>query len=169
MIKRQFNLNLHQIHHYNKLINLKTTLLLLLCGFLLMACSKPKEFEYRDVRNVKMNSLGFNQSSLSFEIVYYNPNQFGLDLRKVDSDVFLDSLFLGKFQLDTIMHIDRMSEFALPATIQLDMKNLLKHSASMLINKEVLIEARGTVKVGKGGIFKTVPFNYQSKQALNLF
>jgi LEA14-like dessication related protein len=148
---------------------LKTTLLLLLSGFLLMACSKPKEFEYRDVRKVKLNSLGFNQSSLSFEIVYYNPNQFGLDLRKVDSDVFIDSLFLGKFQLDTIMHIDRMSEFALPATIQLDMKNLLKHSASMLFHKEVLIEARGTVKVGKGGIFKTVPFNYQSKQALNLF
>lgn len=160
---------MQEIHHHDKFISLKTTLLLLLCGLLLMACSKPKEFEYRDVRKVKLNSLGFNQSSLSFEIVYYNPNQFGLDLRKVDSDVFLDSLFLGKFQLDTIMHIDRMSEFALPATIQLDMKNLLKHSASMLFHKEVLIEARGTVKVGKGGIFKTVPFNYQSKQVLNLF
>ncbi|MEI6265673.1 MAG: LEA type 2 family protein [Sphingobacteriia bacterium] len=148
---------------------MKTPLVLVFCCLILMACSKPKEFEYRDVRKVKLNSLGFNQSTLSFEIVYYNPNQFGLDLRKVDSDVFIDSLFLGKFQLDTIMHIERMSEFALPATIQLDMKNLLKHSASMLFHKEVLIEARGTVKVGKGGLFKTVPFNYQSKQALNLF
>jgi len=113
--------------------------------------------------------MGFNESTLYLEIVYYNPNQFGVDLRKVDSDVFIDSLFFGKFQLDTIMHIPRMSEFSLPATIKLDMKNLLKHSASMLFHKEVLIQTRGTVRAGKAGIFKTVPFNYETRQALNLF
>lgn len=148
---------------------LRTTLLSIILLLILAGCAKPKDFEYRDVRNIKVNTLGFNQSTLSFEIVYYNPNQFGVDLRKVDSDVFIDSLFLGKFQLDTIMHIPRMSEFSLPSTIQLDMQNLLKHSASMLFHKEVLIQARGTVRVGKGGIFKTVPFNYETKQALNLF
>ena len=116
-----------------------------------------------------MNSLGFSQSTLYIEIVYYNPNQFGVDLRKVDSEVYIDSLYLGKFQLDTIMHIPRMSEFTLPTTIQLDMKNLIKHSASMLFHKEVLIQTRGTVKAGKGGFFKTVPFNYETKQALSLF
>ena len=148
---------------------MRTTLLSIIVLLILAGCATPKDFEYRDVRNLKMNSMGFSQSSLSFEIVYYNPNQFGLDLRKVDSDVFIDSLFLGKFQLDTIMHIPRMSEFSLPATIQLNMQNLLKHSASMLFHKDVLIQARGTVRVGKGGIFKTVPFNYETRQALSLF
>ncbi len=148
---------------------MRTTLLSILLLLILAGCAKPKDFEYRDVRNIKVNTLGFNQSTLSFDIVYYNPNQFGVDLRKVDSDVFIDSLFLGKFQLDTILHISRMSEFSLPSTIQLDMQNLLKHSASMLFHKEVLIQARGTVRVGKGGIFKTVPFNYETRQALNLF
>ena len=148
---------------------MRTTLLSIIVLLILAGCATPKDFEYRDVRNLKMNSMGFSQSSLSFEIVYYNPNQFGLDLRKVDSDVFIDSLFLGKFQLDTIMHIPRMSEFSLPATIQLNMQNLLKHSASMLFHKDVLIQARGTIRVGKGGIFKTVPFNYETRQALSLF
>ena len=132
--------------------NLRTTLLSIILVVIFASCTKPKDFEYRDVRNIKVNSLGFSQSTLSFEIVYYNPNQFGVDLRKVDSDVFLDSLLLGKFQLDTIMHIPRMSEFSLPATIQLDMKNLLKHSASMLFHKEVLIQARGTVKVDRKSV-----------------
>lgn len=148
---------------------MRTTLLSILVLLILAGCAKPKDFEYRDIRNVKLNSMGFNESTLYLEIVYYNPNQFGVDLRKVDSDVFIDSLFFGKFQLDTIMHIPRMSEFSLPATIKLDMKNLLKHSASMLFHKEVLIQTRGTVRAGKGGIFKTVPFNYETKQALNLF
>ncbi|MFX7021377.1 hypothetical protein ABTI29_21100, partial [Acinetobacter baumannii] len=76
---------------------------------------------------------------LSFELIYYNPNGFGLDLKKVDSDVYLDSLFLGKFQLDTLMHINRMSEFSLPAKINLDMKNLLKNSAYLLLKKEVTV------------------------------
>ncbi|MFX5956931.1 hypothetical protein ABTF01_21275, partial [Acinetobacter baumannii] len=82
----------------------------------------------------------------SFELIYYNPNGFGLDLKKVDSDVYIDSLFLGKFQLDTLMHINRMSEFSLPAKINLDMKNLLKNSAYLLLKKEVTVQAKGTVK-----------------------
>lgn len=143
--------------------------LLLICFFLLNACSKPKDFEYRDFRNVKVETIGFNQSTLSFELIYYNPNGFGLDLKKVDSDVYIDSLFLGKFQLDTLMHINRMSEFSLPAKINLDMKNLLKNSAYLLLKKEVTVQAKGTVKAGRGGIFKTVPFTYEGKHKLSLF
>lgn len=143
--------------------------LLLICGLLLNSCSKPKDFEYRDFRNVKLETLGFNQSTLCFELIYYNPNGFALDLRKVDSDVYIDSLFLGKFQLDTLMHINRMSEFSLPAKINLDMKNLLKNSAYLLLKKEVTVQAKGTVKAGRGGIFKTVPFNYEGKHKLSLF
>jgi LEA14-like dessication related protein len=140
-----------------------------LCIFLLFSCAKPKDFEYRDFRNVKVETIGFNQSTLSFELIYYNPNGFGLDLRKVDSDVYVDSMFLGKFQLDTLMHINRMSEFSLPAKINLDMKNLLKNSAYLLLKREVTVQAKGTVKAGRGGIFKTVPFNYEGKHKLSLF
>jgi hypothetical protein len=45
------------------------------------------------------------------DLVYYNPNGFGVDLRKVDCDVYVDNTYLGKFQLDTLMHIPRRSEF----------------------------------------------------------
>lgn len=146
------------------------TLLLLLCAFILFSsCTKPKDFEYRDIKNIKLNNLGFDRSTLSFELVYYNPNQFGVDLRKVDSDVYLDSMFLGKFVLDTIMHIPRMSEFSLPSSISLDMVNLMKNSAKLLFKKDVLIQAKGTVRVGKGGFFTSVPFLYESRQALSLF
>lgn len=136
---------------------------------ILMSCAKPKDFEYRDTRNIKVNSIGFNQSVLSFELVYFNPNSFGIDLKQINSDVFIDSMYLGKFQLDTMMHINQMSEFALPAKINLEMKTILLNSAKLLLNKEMLIQAKGTVKAGRNGIYKTVPFLYETKRAINLF
>ncbi|HJV18460.1 MAG TPA: LEA type 2 family protein [Sediminibacterium sp.] len=147
------------------------TSLLYLAVFLILvsSCTKPKDFEYRDIRDFKINTLGFKQSSVSFELVYYNPNGFGVDLKKIESDVYIDSLYLGKFQLDTLMHINRMSEFVLPATIQVDMANMLKNSARMLLKKEVLIQAKGTVKAGKAGVFKSFPFQYEGKKNLGMF
>jgi LEA14-like dessication related protein len=149
---------------------LRTTLLsLTLLCLLAASCTKPKDFEYRDVRGFKLNTFGFKQSSVSFELVYYNPNSFGVDLKKIESDVYIDSLYLGKFQLDTLMHINRMSEFVLPATIQIDMANMLKNSARMLLKKEVLIQAKGTVKAGKSGVFKSFPFQYEGRKNLGMF
>ena len=144
-------------------------LLSLIILALAVSCSKPKDFEYRDMRNMKLNSLGFNNSSVSFELVYYNPNGFGVDLKTVDSEVYIDSLYLGRFQLDTLMHIDRMSEFVLPAKIDINMANMLKNSARMLLQKEVTILAKGTVKAGRGGLYKTVPFVYETKRSMGLF
>lgn len=146
-----------------------TTLLLCVSCLLFYSCSKPKDFEYRDFRNVKIETIGFGESTLGFDLVYYNPNGFGIDLRRVDSEVFIDSLYLGKFQLDTLMHINRMSEFVLPGKIRLDMKNLLKNSARFLLKKEVTVQAKGTVRAGRGGVFKTIPFNYEGKHAMSLF
>lgn len=145
------------------------SLRLLILIFFAYSCATPKEFEYRDTRNIHLNSLGFNQSSLSFELVYFNPNKFGMDLKNVESDVFVDQLYLGRIQLDTLMHIPRMSEFTLPSTIQLDMQNLIKNAAKLLFKNQVVIQAKGTLKAGKGGIYTTIPFSYETKQSIRFF
>lgn len=103
------------------------------------------------------------------DFVFFNPNNFPVDLKKVDCDVYVDSNYVGKFLLDTTMHISRVSEFTLPASLDVEMKNILKNSLHLLINNEVLIGARGTTRLGKGGIYVTVPFRYEGKQKLNLF
>ena len=132
-------------------------------------CTSPKDFDYRDMKNLKIESLGFEKTALYMDLIYYNPNGFGLDLRKVDCDVFIDNSYLGKFKLDTLMHINRMAEFVLPSRILIDMKAVLKNGLNLLFSKEVLITVKGTTKVGKGGFFKTVPFNYEATRKLSLF
>jgi hypothetical protein len=51
--------------------------------------------------------------------------------------------------------------------MQVDMKGLFKNSLSILFNKEVTLGAKGTTRVGKGGFYVTIPFNYQGKQKIN--
>lgn len=102
------------------------------------------------------------------DFVLFNPNTFSVDLKKVDCDVYLDSNYVGKFLLDTTMHIPQSSEFILPANLDVDMKHVLKNSFNLLISNEVLIGAKGTTRLGKGGIYVTIPFHYEGKQKLNL-
>lgn len=103
------------------------------------------------------------------ELVYFNPNGFGVDLKKVDCDIYIDNSYLGKYQLDTLMHIPRRSEFMLPSRVQVDMKAILKNGLNMLFNKEVLISVKGTTRVGKAGFYKNVPFDYEARHKLDLF
>lgn len=133
------------------------------------SCSKPQGFEYRDLKNFKVNNWGFDRSNISMELVYFNPNSFGVDLKKVDCDLYLDNNFVGKFSLDTLMHITRNSEFSLPATMEVDMRNIFKNSVNMLFSREVLVGAKGSTRVGKGGIFVNVPFNYEGRHKVDLF
>jgi LEA14-like dessication related protein len=133
------------------------------------ACKKPQAFQYRDLKNFHLENFGLQKSRVSMDFVFFNPNSFPVDLKNVDCDVYLDSNYVGKFLLDTTMHISQTSEFVLPATLDVDMKNILKNSFSLLTSSEVLIGAKGTTRLGRSGIFVKVPFQYEGKQRLNLF
>ena len=142
--------------------------LIVICIVIIPACSRPMAFEYRDLRNLKLESVSGEKSRVSMNLVYYNPNSFGVNLKNVNCDIFIDTTYVGRFELDTMMHIDKTSEFSLPASFDVNMNNLLKSSVNLLFN-EVTIRAKGTTRVGKGGIFVNVPIDYSGKQKLNLF
>ncbi len=137
--------------------------------FFLFSCKKPQGFEYRTMTDFTIDSLGFERSALSMKLVYFNPNSFGVDLRHVDCDVFVNKNFLGKYVLDTSMHIARRSEFSLPSKMQVDMRNIYKNSLNTLLNREIQVDVKGTTRVGKAGIFINVPFSYSGKEKLSLF
>jgi hypothetical protein len=146
-----------------KMFKLLTPLLLL--GFI--SCKKPQGFDYRDMRNFKVADWGFEKSTVSMDLVYFNPNKYGVSLKRVDCDVYLDNRFLGKFTLDTTMNIPREAEFTLPARMQVDMKNIFKNTFNVFFSKEVLVGAKGTTRIGKGGIYINVPFNYEGRHKVD--
>lgn len=135
---------------------------------LFCSCKKPQEFEYRGMKNFKIEKFGFDKSNLSMSLVYFNPNNFGVNLKKIECNIYVDGTFLGKFNLDTLFHIEKKSEFSLPANIAVDMKNVYKNALNVVFSKEVTIKAVGTTRVGKAGIYVNFPINYESKQKISL-
>ncbi len=148
---------------------MKELVSLLLGMFLIVSCQKPESFEYKDLKNFKIDSLGFDKSSVSMDLVYYNPNNFGVDLKTIECDVYVEHNYLGKYRLDTNMHISRKSEFKIPSQMQVDMKNLFKNTLTSFLNNEMLLEIRGTTRIGKAGIYITFPFNYSGRHKFSLF
>lgn len=142
-------------------------ILLLLLAF--GSCKKPESFEYRDLKNFKVDSLGFENSSVSMELIYFNPNNYGVDLKTIDCDVYIDHNYLGKYRLDTTMHIAKRSEFVVPSKMVVNMKNLFKNTITSIFAKELLLEVRGTTRLGKAGIYITVPFSYSGRHEFSMF
>lgn len=138
-------------------------------GMGMIACSKPKSFEYRSVKNFRLDKVGFDQTVLAMDLVYYNPNNFGVDLRKVDCEVYVNNNFLGRYLLDTMMHIPRQSEFSLPSRMAVDMKGVIKNVFNVFMSDSVLVNVKGTTRAGKAGIFVTFPFNYSGKFKMDFF
>ena len=144
------------------------------CGFiiltlLLTSCSAPKELEYRSYKNFRVEKLGLGYSTVRLELVYFNPNKFGLQLKRTDLDIYIDDVYFGRTSQDLQITIPRESEFSLPIKIDLDMKNLFKNALTTGFSKSVDIKVKGTVKVGKANIFKSFPVNYEGIHNLSVF
>lgn len=132
--------------------------------FFMTSCLAPKELEYRDFKNLSSEKLGFSSSVFNIDLVYYNPNNFGLDLKRTDLDIYLDNNYLGHTTQDFQIHIPKRAEFSLPLKINVDMKNAYKNALPSLFGKEVLLKITGSVKIGKANVYKSFNVNYEGMQ-----
>lgn len=148
---------------------MRLTFILFLFAACISACNKPQSFEYRGMQNLKVDSLGLMSSRISLELVYFNPNNFGVDLRNVNCDIYINHNYLGKYVLDTLMHIAKRSEFVIPSSMNVDMKNVFKNALGTFLSSQVLVEINGSTRVGKSGFFITVPFNYSAIEKFGMF
>ena len=153
------------------MINRKTTLplLLLLLSILPLACSTPKALEYRTYKNFTIEKLGFSSSAVKLELVYFNPNNYGIELNSTDVDIFVNDSYLGHSAQDFQISIPKKEEFSIPLKIDVDMRNLLKNGLTTLLSHEVTVKITGSIKVGKSNVFMIFPVLYEGKQTFGFF
>ncbi len=132
-------------------------------------CSSPKELEYQNYKNFSLQKLGFNTSRVSLDLQYFNPNNFGLQLRRTDLDIFINDNLPGHSSSDTLINIPRRDTFLLPIKFDTDMKNILKNAWNSMLGNEATVKVTGKVKVGKGNVFMSMPVNYEGKHKFSLF
>jgi len=146
-------------------MRLKTLLPLLLIVFF-TGCTKIKEPQFRRVDNFHLKNFGLQQAVIAFNVTYFNPNNFGVTVKEAAADVYLDSVYLGKFVQDSTIGVRKNAEFSIPLSGAVALQTVLNLNLQELSQREVLLKANGNVKVGKAGIFITKPFTYQGKHRI---
>ena len=136
---------------------------------ILISCSSPKALVYNDYKNFRIEKLGFSNTLVKLDLEYVNPNNFGLQLRNSDLDIFINNNFLGHSSSDTLINIPRRDTFLLPINFAVDMQNIFKNALSTLVGKEVVVRLTGKLRIGKANLFMTLPVNYESKQTFSIF
>jgi len=131
--------------------------------------SDVQEPEYRDIRNIRLVDVGVLQSTAGIDLIYYNPNNFGVTLSEARGDVYIDNEYLGRFSLEEKVQVGKRSEFVVPALIKLDMIGAFKNHRDIYKKKEALIRIDGIARVKKSGFSKDVPIKYESVQNLEKF
>lgn len=138
---------------------------------ILSSCSTAnvKEPEYRDISNVRLMELGVLQSKAGVDFVFYNPNNFGVQLTEARGDVYIDNVYLGRFELEEKVSVSRNSEFTIPAVLKLDMIGAVKNHRDLIKKKEAMIRIDGTARVKKAGFSKDVPIKYENMENIERF
>jgi LEA14-like dessication related protein len=145
---------------------MKKMLLPLLAATFLWGCGKVQEPEFRRVGNFKVKNIGLQQATIGLKVTYFNPNGFGVTVKETEADVYLDSTYLGKFYQDSTIAVSKAAEFSIPLTGTISMQTALKMDFQNLAEKEILLKAEGSTKVGKAGIFVNKPIHYQGRHRL---
>ncbi len=154
-----------QTNYYMKSTLLYCIILILILPY----CRAPQDLVFKDYKNLRLQNVSFSNANLAVDLIYYNPNTIGLELNRTDFDLYIDSSYLGHSSQILQVAIPARKEFTIPLTLQVDMKNLLKNGLTALTNKEVLVQLKGNVRVGKAGIYKVIKVDYASKQNFSMF
>ncbi len=137
-------------------------LFVLVCG-----CKKPAAFEFRGIKNIRMQQTAQDNSALSATLTFFNPNNFVVQVKKIEADVYVNNDFVSHYDLDTLIKVPENSLFDFNAAVNFATAKVLKNALASRFNQQVLVRIVGKSKIGRGGLFVNVPFDVNSKQQLH--
>lgn len=133
----------------------------------LVSCTRMKDPEFRRVDDFGVKQLGFQETVVGFSATYFNPNNFGVTVKEAAIDVYVDTVYLGKFTQPTEVAVTKKAEFSIPFEGRIPVQQALKFDLPRLLGRTVKLRADGSVKVGKVGIFVTKPIHYEGRQTIS--
>jgi len=143
-----------------------TSLLLVFAFFGLASCRSLKDPVFNGVGDLAIQKVALGGSTLTANLYFFNPNM-AVKLKRANGTIWLDGALLGEFVLDTAINIPARSDFQVPVSLDVDMKNLLRNSLSAILSDSITFRIEGEARLGKGGLYKTYPVRYKGKQNLD--
>ena len=131
------------------------------------SCTQPKQLQYQDVKNFRIENLNFTKPEIGMDIQFYNPNSFGLTLRDASIDVYINEKLIGNATMNTSFSVPALDTFLMPVTLSADLSKVLPNALQLVFNKEVDVKLSGHVKAGRGALLN-IPVRYHGRHKLNL-
>jgi LEA14-like dessication related protein len=100
-------------------------------------------------------------------MTYFNPNNFTVAVKETGADVYLDSVYLGRFVQDSVVDVGKNSEFTVPLSGSITMTTFFKLDLKDIHKREVTVRADGSTRVGKAGLFITKKIAYSGRHRLS--
>jgi LEA14-like dessication related protein len=136
-------------------------------SFAFVGCSKIQEPEFREVREFRVRNIGLEDVTIGFGMTYFNPNNFSVSVKETGAKVYIDSVFLGDFVQDTTIAVGENTDFTIPLSGTITITTFFKMNLKDIHKRAVLIQADGSTKVGKAGIFITKKIRYEGRHRLS--
>lgn len=155
------------MHSICIVVHMKLKCLPLLFLLVTVGCANVKDPEFRKVGNFKLKGLGPTQTTIGFTVTYFNPNNFGVTIKQTEAEVYMDSVYLGKFTQDADISVKKNADFSIPLSGAIPLKTALELNLRNIREREILLRADGHVKVGKAGVFVNKDVHYQGKHRLD--
>ena len=147
---------------------LRLVLSCLMIGLLASSCGKVEEPEFRRLNNFGIRKFGLQESTVGFNAVYFNPNNFGVSVKEAALDVFIDSTYIGKFIQPQAVDVANKAEFSIPLEATITLQNAMNLGLERKLGKEVLVRADGSVRIGKAGVYFTKNIDYKGRHILDM-
>ena len=141
---------------------------IILVAAALSSCSEVKKPIFQDVEQVKLGKLGLTETTLSASLKFFNQNSYAFKVKSIDCNIYVDSVLLGHFNNAASVTAPRKDTFSLPVTGQVQTLLLIQQSRLAIEGKESFIRVEGSARVGRSGIYKTLPFTFRDTLVLKL-
>ena len=131
------------------------------------SCGFDEPVVFRGVKSVRVMGITDGKLNLQVQALFYNPNNIGGKLKRVDLAVRMDDEVLANVVQKENFRINRESEFLVPFTAQVSMEQLkqgfLGNIMAILGRRKLNLHFVGDIKVSSYGISRKVPVDFESE------
>jgi LEA14-like dessication related protein len=144
----------------------KSFILILSVLLITVGCTRPEEEpQFLRVDNISFDKISGTNADVSAEVVFYNPNDVKMKLRKVELDVDLEGVKIGSIAEQVHTKIGARSEFSVPVKASFDLTEigLLNGLLSIFGGKKVEVRFYGKIGVSVHGYPASVAIDHTEK------
>ncbi len=138
--------------------------------FLLFSCAPKEDIQFKEVKDIVVESNAKGEPILKGRAIFFNPNKIKMKLRKANIEILVNDKKSAFVKQDYNLTIMPQSDFEVPVEAQLALKEigLLDAIMGLFGGKKYKVQFVGTISASVHGVRVRVPVNYSEEMRIKL-